>query len=544
MFAKRWEAKRHAKKATCAQAHGLSPDMQEALLAYPPKPPKKALSCDICGIELKGHCGLEVHNASARHLAKLLENTSKADQSGKSGKDTAKREEEKQKSTQQTVSGISEPTRRCVEVLRPPLSTLNVDWDTLLSPLRRTHQSPEADQEEKKATQKRRQVTCGCGSSFQAGKDKAHNETHKHRMWVQDERLKAEKANQEREREEMRNEDTLGKYIVLDDPTTSKQILFKVFKQTQVYKGKGTQELPEWFSQQKLPAVNKDDDVDSDQDLITTQIQSYNACLRKSLRGHVISHKLIDAFYDYAARDTSVMSKEQKKHLSRVLAHRYLFDGNLKEARGRVICYVAVLVSCFRPCYFWKTQSQEASDKMNREVTRPGRPFRVYMATCRLVDHSCRNEPLYLRFFVRNPEILPRPMEPNQVRILVMHKGRVSHCSTSDEYYLSAGERASWVICSLYGEFVETYGKPFCPPDSSLIDMVALAYEIQDEFDTRIKQEQKELREKANAHPQTSEPSCDNLPSKSESSIAQFNAVPLDKDAIQEAERCYESLQV
>jgi len=135
-------------------------------------------------------------------------------------------------------------------------------------------------------------------------------------------------------------------------------------------------------------------------------------------------------------------------------------------------------------------------------------------------------------------------MEPNQVRILVMHKGRVSHCSTTDEYYLSAGERASWVICSLYGEFAETHGKPFCPPDSSLIDMVTLAYEIQFEFDMRIKQEQKEIREKANNHPQTSEPNVDNLPSKSELSIAQPNVVPSDKNAFQHAKRCYKSLKV
>ena len=97
---------------------------------------------------------------------------------------------------------------------------------------------------------------------------------------------------------------------------------------------------------------------------------------------------------------------------------------------------------------------------------------------------------MLLHIFSREEGGVPSPLKENEMRIIAVHKGRVSNSGRQADHYLSVSDYSSWVVCSLGGKIVEWHGKPFSPPPESLVDTLLWARGMQPEDDEEAMLEQ------------------------------------------------------
>ena len=486
-YQKRWQAKRHAKADRCSQSQGLSQEERESALALLHKPQKKMPFCEVCGVELTGHRGLEVHNASAAHFAKLRDAPQVRRAAEKSIEDVKEPEEGKQTRSQQEASGLSASADPDINAAWPPTTTFNDDQGSRILPRKRPSRSEEGQEAGRKRTRKHARIACDCGSIHRAGDHRAHLTTQKHKAWVEEEAVKAQKAITDRECAEMANEDILGKFAPLLDTEASRPMLLKLFKERAFYGRDAAEVIKELLPPEAVSGLERDDNVSNEEIMVAAPLKSYRERFEEILAHAVAVHRIQEEFRLYAETDTTEMSKEQAKHVKRNYEHRYRFDGNIMEAKSRGLCFVAVMTSCFPPRKFVKTQSEEASDKRRRLVKRQGRPFRQYKTTCKIIDRSCSDQPQMLHLFSRDVDRMPTPLRKNQICLIAVHKGRASFSNKTGTRYLSASDYSSWVVFSLTGHIELRAGKPFCPFYASLTDMLLLARGMQSEHDNEAR---------------------------------------------------------
>lgn len=490
VFEKRWEAKRHTKRARCVKAESLSEDKRLSALALIRKPLKQQPFCGVCGIELKAHKGFQAHNATAAHLAKLREATQVDGPSGNGIADAKEPEEWKNAMSKQEVSGSFGSACPDIKAARPRPTTSNEDWETLILSSKRANRGEDGEGAKKKSARERERVTCECGSSYRAGEGKAHLGTLKHRAWAQEEADRAQRATEEREREGMAKEDTQVKHIYLFDTKTSSLQPFKLYKDAEAYKSDPDKQLKEWLAPGTISGQDRDADALSDEEMVSAEVKACEEKFDPSWVEEGAVRLIQHEFRGLLELDTTEMSREQTNHVKRNYEHRYRFNGRIREADGMALCYVAVMISCFPPKQLYKTQSKEASDKVGHEVKRRGHPFQLYKTTCRIIDRSCRDEPMLLHIFSREEGGVPSPLKENEMRIIAVHKGRVSNSGRQADHYLSVSDYSSWVVCSLGGKIVEWHGKPFSPPPESLVDTLLWARGMQPEDDEEAMLEQ------------------------------------------------------
>jgi hypothetical protein len=289
----------------------------------------------------------------------------------------------------------------------------------------------------------------------------------------------------------MANEDHIGKYVPVWNPTTATMSLFRLYKEADVYQGGLAEPRKQWPGVNKRSNLEIGDDDESDEEMDAKTFQSQRAEREKSLLDSIEAGHFKQAFKDSRGLDTSKLTAEQRHSLKRKNNKRARFDGNLREAKGTRLCFVAVLTSCLPYKTTTKTWDQEETDKRHRETKVGDGDFLLYKTIAKVLDESCATEPLPMHFFSKDSLGLPSPLPDCQVRLIALYKARVSYSSRTGESYLSASDYSSWVVCSLSGTIIERAGKKFTPPSESLAERLLLARKIQSEIDDRL------LRERA-----------------------------------------------
>ena len=481
-FPTRWEAKRHAKKSRCTPSPSLSPEDIKGAFAKLEKPPKQQEHCDVCGVYFEGHARLKAHYKSAVHHAMLH---SFAQRVRAFATDAAVDQAPPAATTSPLLSTVFE-TSRLVSLnpvpVRAPLQAPSQD-SARATPPSRSHKRRQKDTSGKEtAARRHKRVTCECGSSYRDGDGKAHRSTVQHRVWAEVEVPKRQQANQKREGEEMANEDHLNKYVPVWNPTTATTNLFRLYKEADVYQRPLARRRKHWRGVEEGSLFQGGDDDGSDEEMDAETAQSRRAEREKSLRDSIVVATIQRSFENITGLDTSKLSNEQRKAQKRKYKNRARFDGNLREATGDKLCFVAVLTSCLPFKDTTKTFYQEMSDKGHVPADVKEGAFVLKKTAAKVVDESCMEEPLPMHFFSRFTLGLPPPLPDMQVCLIALYKARVSRSSRTGESYLSASDSTSWVVCSLSGKIIQRNGKEFIPPSKSLEARLLLARKIQFEM--------------------------------------------------------------